>query len=268
MDILKRNLAPLSDQAWLMIEDQAKKVLTANLSARSAVDFNGPHGWELASVNLGRVSFAETGVIEGVLYGGRKVLPLIEVRVPFALNLDEMDDVSRGLKAPDLDALEVAARKAAHFEEKAVYRGFNEGGITGIIPSSSHNTLSLKKDPDSYPDLVEDGIMALKKVGIAGPYLLILGSAPFQLLMQGDEKGYPLKQRIEEQLEGGVLWSPALKGGILLSSRGGDFVLSVGQDFSIGYSSHDTQNINLYVTESFTFQVLESRAALELKSGE
>jgi uncharacterized linocin/CFP29 family protein len=262
MDILKRNLAPLSDQAWLMIEDQAKKILTGNLSARSAVDFDGPHGWELASINLGRVSFAETGVIEGVLYGGRKVQPLIEVRVPFALNLEEMDAVSRGLKAPDLDALEVAARKAAHFEEKAVYRGFKEGGIAGIISSSSHTPLSLKKDPGSFPDLVEEGIMALKKDGIAGPYLMILGTVPYQVLMQGDEKGYPLKRRIEDLLGGAVLWSPALKGGILLSSRGGDFILTVGQDFSIGYSSHDAQNINLYVTESFTFQVL---AAVEFK---
>jgi uncharacterized linocin/CFP29 family protein len=268
MDILKRNIAPLTDQAWQMIDDQAKKILTGNLSARNAFDFDGPHGLEMASVNLGRVSFAESGVIEGVLFGSRKVQPLIEVRVPFTLNLDEMDAVSRGLKAPELEALEIAARKAAHFEEKAVYRGFSEGAIPGVIPSSCHTPLPMKKDPVSYPDLVEDGIMALKKAGIAGPCLLILGNMPFQLLMQGDEKGYPLKKRIEGQLGGGIMWSPALKGGVLLSSRGGDFVLTVGQDFSIGYLSHDAQNINLYITESFTFQVLEPRAALELRSGE
>ncbi|MBN1902089.1 encapsulin, partial [Candidatus Sumerlaeota bacterium] len=100
MDILKRNMAPLTDQAWGVIEDQAKKTITGNLSARSAVDFSGPHGWDLASINLGRVSFAETGVIDGVVYGSRKIQPLIEVRVPFSLNLDEMDAVSRGLQTP------------------------------------------------------------------------------------------------------------------------------------------------------------------------
>lgn len=268
MDILKRNLAPLTDQAWLVIEEQAKKTITGNLSARSAVDFNGPHGWELASINLGRVSFVETKVIEGVLYGSRKAQPLIEVRVPFSVNLDEMDAVSRGLQTPELEGLEIAARKAAHFEEKAVYRGFAEGGMAGIIPSSSHPPAPMKKDPESYPALVEDGVMTLKKAGIAGPYLLILGATPFQILMQGNEKGYPLKNRIQDLLGGGILWSPALKGGILLSSRGGDFALTVGQDFSIGYSSHDAQNINLFVTESFTFQVLEPRAAMELKWGE
>ncbi|MBN1900776.1 encapsulin, partial [Candidatus Sumerlaeota bacterium] len=189
------------------------------------------------------------------------------VRVPFSLNLDEMDAVSRGLQTPELEGLEIAAQKAAHFEEKAVYYGFAKGGVEGIIPSSPHASISMEKDPGSYLALVENGVMTLKKAGIDGPYLLILGTTPFQVLRQGNEKGYPLKNRIQDLLGGGISWSPALKGGILLSSRGGDFVLTVGQDFSIGYSSHDAQNINLFITESFTFQVLEPRAAMELKWG-
>jgi len=266
MDILKRNLAPLTGEAWTEIEEQAKKTLTGNLSARGVVDFDGPHGWELASINLGRVVFDKTGVIDGVLFGARKVQPLIEVKVPFSLSMDEMDAISRGLRDPDLEPVEIAAQKAAHFEEKAIWNGFRKGGIMGIFESAALKPVTLKKDPGGFPAAVEQAVVAIQKTGIGGPYNMVLGTEPYQRLMQGDEKGFPLVNRIKGILEGEILWSPAIKGGVILSSRGGDYILTLGQDFSIGYASHNADKINLYIMESFTFQVLEPRAAVELKT--
>ena len=52
----------------------------------------------------------------------------------------------------------------------------------------------------------------------------------------------------------------AIQGGVLLSVRGGDYELTVGQDLSIGYADHDRHTVELYLTESFTFRVLEPRA--------
>lgn len=265
MDILKREIAPITNEAWAEIEDQAKIILAGNLSGRGLVDFDGPHGWEMASINLGRVKFADTGVIDGVLFGSRKVLPLIEVKVPFSLKMEEMDAISRGLKDADLDPVVAAGQKAAHFEEKALYQGFSKGGIKGIFEASEHKAIPLKKDAKKYQEIVEQGVVAIQEAGIGGPYQLVLGTEPYQLLMQGDERGYPLRKRIEEILGGALSWSPALKGGVILSSRGGDFVLTVGQDFSIGYAGHDASKINLFITESFTFQVLEPKAAVELQ---
>jgi len=46
--------------------------------------------------------------------------------------------------------------------------------------------------------------------------------------------------------------------------RGGDFELTVGQDFSIGYLEHDTERVRLYIEESFTFLVLSPQAAIPL----
>ncbi|HQH10893.1 MAG TPA: family 1 encapsulin nanocompartment shell protein, partial [Candidatus Sumerlaeota bacterium] len=65
MDLMKKNLAPIADEAWDEIEKQAQITLRGNLSARGLVDFDGPHGWKKASVNLGRAKLAESGVIEG-----------------------------------------------------------------------------------------------------------------------------------------------------------------------------------------------------------
>ena len=107
-------------------------------------------------------------------------------------------------------------------------------------------------------------MLAIQKSGIEGPYALVLGTALYAVLPVGDSKAYPLRKRIERTATGGVFWSPALQGGMILSRRGGDFEMTVGQDLSVGYQSHDKESVDLYLTESFTFRVLEPSAAVEL----
>ncbi|MFO7867602.1 MAG: family 1 encapsulin nanocompartment shell protein [Candidatus Aminicenantes bacterium] len=266
MDILKRNLAPLSEEAWEEIEDQAKMTIKGNLTTRSVVDFSGPHGWDFGAVGTGRIEIADKPA-EGVPYGIREVVPLVEIRIPFTLDLREMDSISRGLKDPDLDAVEEVARKAALFEEKAVYYGFKDGNIEGIAEASPLKSQALTRNASEYPEIIEKGVLALEEKGrhSLAPFDLVLGNIPYQTVMIGDERGYPLKKRIQEIIQGELRWSPAVKGGILISRRGGDYLLTVGQDFSIGYTAHTSDEVELYLTESMTFQVFEPAAALEFK---
>jgi uncharacterized linocin/CFP29 family protein len=52
---------------------------------------------------------------------------------------------------------------------------------------------------------------------------------------------------------------------VLVTTRGGDYELTVGQDLAIGYAVHDRDQVELYLTESFTFRVLEEKAAIFLR---
>ena len=63
------------------------------------------------------------------------------------------------------------------------------------------------------------------------------------------------------------MWSPGLDGGIVLSLRGGDFILESGQDLSIGYLDHDADVVRLYLEESLNFRVLEPDAAVAVHAG-
>ena len=63
-------------------------------------------------------------------------------------------------------------------------------------------------------------------------------------------------------LGGGLIASTHLKSPVLVSARGGDFEMSLGQDIAIGYSAHSTRTVSLYFTESFTFRVFEPRAVV------
>jgi uncharacterized linocin/CFP29 family protein len=263
-DILRRHLAPIADGAWQEIERQGMRTLKGNLSGRKLVDFCGPHGWDFAAVNLGRLDTDSGEAQDGLAWGVRKVLPLVEIRVPFSLGIWALDDMARGAKNPDLAPMEAAARKVAIFEETAIYHGFGGGGIQGLLSGSSHAPLPLG-DRGGLMETVERAVLTLQKAGIGGPFALVLGTEPYQWLMAGEPNAYPLCKRVEALVSGGIRWSPVLQGGAVLSRRGGDFELTVGQDLAIGYKLHDARDVELYFAESFTFRVLEPAAAVALE---
>jgi uncharacterized linocin/CFP29 family protein len=266
-DMLKRGLAPITDAAWAEIDQQATTILKGNLSARAVVDMDGPHGWGLGAVNLGGVAPGKGELVKGVSWTMRKVLPLIEITAPFALSAGDLDNIARGGKTPELAPVVAAAQKAALCEEKAVYLGFEPAGIGGILADTENAAVTLPADADGFVKAVETGIHQIQSNGIGGPFDLVLGRAPYQALAVGSEKGYPLKNRVQDLLGGGAIrWSPALAGGALVSKRGGDFELTLGQDFSIGYTGQSGDTVSFMLTESFTFRALEPAAAVELKA--
>jgi uncharacterized linocin/CFP29 family protein len=118
----------------------------------------------------------------------------------------------------------------------------------------------------AYPDAVAQAVSALKLAGCNGPYALVLGADAYTTASGGSDEGYPVFRHIEREVDGGVIWAPAIKGGFLVTTRGGDFELDIGQDVSIGYLSHSGTTVDLYLQETFTFQMLTSEAAVVLAS--
>lgn len=263
MDLLKREHAPITPEAWKQIDDEAKRVLQLNLAGRRLVDFDGPHGWLYAAVNTGHVRLqGDAGL--GVPWGVREVVPLIEIRVPFEIAMMDLDNASRGAVL-DLPSVVSAAEQAAHAEDNAIFNGFKAGGIEGVIPSSPHAAITIPDDYAEYPSVVVEAVETLRRGGINGPYALALGPNCYAGLAQAAEDGHPIRDRVEHFLDGPMVLAPKVDGAVLLSHRGGDYQLSVGQDLSIGYAGHDKDTVHLYLTESFAFRVLERGAAVYLK---
>ncbi len=265
MDLLKRELAPILPAAWRAIDAEARRVLALNLAGRKVVDFDGPHGFDLAAVNTGRLALFEQAPVPGASAGLRKVQPLAEVRAPIRLALMELDMIARGALDPDLEAVVEAAERLAHVEDHAIFHGWEAAGIAGLVPSSPHAPLVVREQND-WPRAILDAKEVLRNAGVDGPYALALGSKAHEELYAAAEDGYPIAKRVERSLlEGAIVQAPALEGAVLLSIRGGDFVLTVGQDFSIGFAERERAHVELFLTETFTFRVLEPRAALHLR---
>jgi uncharacterized linocin/CFP29 family protein len=266
MDLLKRELAPITSEAWEQIDAEAARVLKLHLAGRRLVDFSGPHGWRKAAVNTGRLKHIEPSAPDKVAHAIRDVLPLVEVRGNFLLEKLELDYAARGADDLDLDAVIAAAERVARAEDSAIFRGFPAGGIVGMIEASPHAPVEVKT-PSEWPRAVSRAKEALRLAGIDGPYALAAGPTAYAELTSEGDDGYPLRKRLQESIaEGSLVWAPALEeGAVLLSTRGGDYELTVGQDLAVGYAGHDKDKVELFITESFTFRVLETKAAVLLK---
>jgi uncharacterized linocin/CFP29 family protein len=266
MDLLKRELAPITDAAWAQIDAEARRVLKLHLAGRKLVDFSGPHGWTLAAVNTGRIQPVEQTPVEHVVHSIRQAQPLIELRSPITLPLAELDLAGRGANDLDLDPVIASAERIARAEDTAIFHGFEAGHITGMVGASPHTPIDVPSSVN-WPRAVSAAREALRLAGVNGPYALALGSFAYDELSSDGDDGYPIRKRIEENFtDDSFIWAPALRdGAVLMSKRGGDFELVVGQDLSIGYTSHDRTTVELFLTESFTFRVLEDKAAIFLR---
>jgi uncharacterized linocin/CFP29 family protein len=265
MNHLLRSLAPVSDAGWKLLDDEARERLVPALAARKLVDFAGPHGWTYSATNLGRVDALKSGPCEGVVAAQRRVLALVELRAPFTLTREELRDADRGAEDADLENLDKAAHQIAVAENMAIFHGYAPAGIAGIADSSPHERMSLGDVVDDYPRPVANAVERLLHNGISGPYAMALGGEQYQRVVEGAEHGgYPLLEHLHKILEGPIVWTPGVKGAVVVSLRGGDFLMETGQDLSIGYDSHDADTVSLYLEESFSFHVATPEAAVAL----
>ncbi len=265
MNNLHRELAPISAAAWAQIDEEAARTLKRHLCARRVVDVVGPKGLELAAVGTGHLQ-AIQGPADGVRAAQRLSKPLVELRVPFEVSRSAIDDVERGATDSDWMPVKDAARQLAFAEDRAVFDGYAAGAIQGMGEASSNARIPLPANVRAYPEAVARAVAALKLAGVNGPYALVLGADAYTKASGGNEDGYPIFQHLDRIVDGGVHWAPAIQGGHVLTRRGGDFELVVGQDISIGYASHNASTVELYFTESFTFRPLTSEASVTLSS--
>ena len=263
MNNLHRKLAPISDAAWDQIEDEATRTLKRYLAARRVVDVSEPRGAAFSAVGTGHIEkIAAPG--DGVLAARRIVNPLVELRVPFTLTRQAIEDVERGSVDSDWSPLKEAARKIAGAEDRAVFDGYAAAGIGGIRPGSSNPGLVLPAAAAGYPGVIAQAVNQLRVAGVNGPYKLVLGSDAYAAISGGSEDGYPVLQHIQRLVDEEIVWAPAITGGLVLTTRGGDFELDIGTDMSIGYLSHSATDVELYLQESFTFRLLTTEAVVAL----
>lgn len=265
MNNLHRELAPISDVAWTSIEEEARRTLVGYVAGRRVVDVHGPDGPTLAAVGTGHLSDTDAPA-EGITARLRQAQPLVELRVPFTLRRQAIDDVERGAQDPDWQPVKDAARVIAFAEDRAVFEGYRAAGITGIRAASSNPALAQPADVHEYPDVVSQALAALRLAGVGGPYSLVLSADAYAAVSATSDYGYPIREQLARLVDGELLWAPAIDGAFVLSVRGGDYALHLGQDTSLGYLSHDANAVELYFQESFTFLVHTSEAGVVMQA--
>ncbi len=262
---LLRENAPITDTGWQEIDDESRERLVPALGARKLIDFAGPLGWDYAATPIGRIQQLPKAPVDGATAHQRRVLPLVELRLPFTLSRAEVLNADRGAVDINFDTLDDAAMRFARAENIAVFEGWAEAGITGITEATPHEAVPQVTDFNQYPRRVATAVERLLLSGINGPYGLAVGPADYTSIAETAEHGgYPLFDHLHQILSGPIVWAPGIHGAVVMSIRGEDFLFESGQDASVGYDRHDGDDLHLYLEQSFSFRIATPEAAVVL----
>jgi uncharacterized linocin/CFP29 family protein len=265
MDNLHRELAPISAAAWADLEDEARRTFRRHVAGRRIVDVAGPDGVQLSAVGTGHLQAVDPHT-DGLIARTRRSQPIVELRVPFTVDRQQVDDVERGAKDADWQPVKDAARRLAFAEDRAIFDGYPDAGIAGIRTSSSNPAITLPTDVRDYPDAISHAATALRLAGVNGPYTLALSADAYTSVSETSDHGFPVYDHIARLIDGEIIWAPAVDGAFLLTTRGGDFELHIGQDVAIGYLAHNTDSIQLYFQETLTFLVYTTEASVAISA--
>ncbi len=263
MNNLHRELAPISDVAWAQIEEETSRTLKRHLAGRRVVDVHGPAGTNLSAVGSGHLRTI-AAPRDGIVARQREVKALVELRIPFKLERQAIDDVARGANDSAWQAAKDAARQLAFAEDGAIFEGYGAAGIIGVQQGTSNPKMTLPSDVREYPDAIAQALSRLRLLGVNGPYAAVLGADAYTAVAETSDHGYPVLEHVKRLVDEKIIWAPAIQGAFVMTTRGGDFDLHIGQDISIGYLSHTDSAVQLYLQETFTFLLLTAEAAVAL----
>ena len=262
MEWLRRSAAPLSEKVWKEVDDIAGSMFKQTVVARRIVDFDGPRGWNHVATQLGTFKPAQAPQSSGkVRFSVPDVVLLTELRADFTIPWADIDIFERVGPTLSSKSIETAARDMALGEDALLFYGSSTN--PGLL--TSRDTPRVALSDWSHPGrLVADLLAAVEKLdtlSVKGPYEAVL--APhhyYSYLRQTGEGGvYPAAKQLGIVIAK-VHNSPAIDGAVVFSTRGGDSLITVGGDFTVGYRFHDETAVHLFAVETIAAQLLNPEA--------
>ena len=136
--------------------------------------------------------------------------------------------------------------------------------LSASAEGTSNPKKTLPGDVREYPQAIAEALSQLRIVGVNGPYVVLLGADAYTALAETSDYGYPVLEHVKRLVDDKIIWAPGVPGAVVMTTRGGDFELHLGQDASIGYLNHTDTAVRLYLQETFTFLLLTTEAAVAL----
>src|SRR5215471_20527993 len=177
--------------------------------------------------------------------------------------IDKFERVGPRLESHNI---EEASRDTALAEDALAFYG--TGGTAGLL--TSKETPRVQMSDWSQPGrLVADLLSAVEKLdtlSVKGSYEVVMSPHHYySYLRQTGEGGvYPAAKQLGIVIAK-VYNSPAIEGAALFSTRGGDFLITVGGDFTVGYRAHDDKSLHLFCVETIAAQLITPEAVCVIK---
>ena len=257
--------SPLSDAVWKALTDAMLATGRHVLAARRIATFDGPKGWEHVASQLGVTTTCQTR--EGL---AAVCLPdvalLAEIRADFRLLWAAVQAFEQGAPGLDTTDVENAAREVSLAEDRMAFYGEPVGhGFLTSPDSPRVRRGDWAKSGQVVRDLLR-AIETLDKGNVAGPYEAVLPTAAYYAYLQATaEGGEPAREVLKGVLAKAHRSEIIRGGGAVFSARGGDFILTVGGDLTLGYAFHDRDAVHLFCAETVTPRLVTPAAVCLLE---
>jgi uncharacterized linocin/CFP29 family protein len=265
MDPLRRHAAPLSDRVWKALDEAVVQAARHVLAGRRVATFDGPRGWDAVAARLGTMTPCRSPEGQAVVCVPDVSL-LLEIRVDFAIPWSSIEVFERGAPVLDTAPADAAGRELALAEDRVVFYGDPAGnGFLGGRKASRVQAHDWTRPGQVLADLLK-AVETLDGAGIPGPYEAVLPpSRYFAYLQAVDDSGYPTARQLRDVLAAVHRASVIREAGAVFSTRGGDFVITVGGDLATGYRLHDRDAVHLYCLETVAPQAVAPEAVCVLE---
>jgi uncharacterized linocin/CFP29 family protein len=268
VDYLQRDLAPLDDEQWRLLDDAAMRTARGMLVGRRIITVVGPFGPGVEVVPNDTIAGQATGQVdllgedegEAVAIEQRRFLPLPLLYKDFRVHWRDLE-ANRQLGLPlDIGKVAAAAAATAQAEDRLIFDGNPQLGLPGlrtiegrqILPLSDWGTMGL-----AFADVVA-GVQTLVDRGFTGPYALVVSPRLYaQLNRVFDDTGVLELEQVEKLARRGVYPSPALPepAALLIDSGAQNLDLAIGVDLSLAYLESHNLNHLFRVLESLVLRV-------------
>ncbi len=238
MDLLMRDDAPLSSEAWETVDRVVVETARRYLMGRRLVPLFGPLGAGLPVVPANHLSGFEPGGT--VMADACDLLALCQLEQDFRLTYRELETAQRLGIPLDMAAPAAAAYRLALAEDAVVFGGCEGCGARGLLNWPGGQTVkgsSWAKAGSIFADIVK-AIGALNAGGFPGPYAVALSPATYASAFRPMGPGEQIEMSlINDIAKAGVVSSQALGDKQLLVLEAGslNMDLAVGADMRTAY---------------------------------
>lgn len=260
-----RNPIGLSDALLARIEDAVFRRARSMMTARRFLDFEGPLGAGVESLQVGPVHDAELGDT-GAKVSARRAIPIPTVYAAFELPKREVEGALDPGIPLDTSPAEDAAEQVALAEEHVVYYGVGELSLEGVIRHTAVQRVPLG-DWSAAGGAIGDVIAAADKLDAArvnSPFALVLAPALYNQLFRKYEGSDVLAlDHIRRLASAGIYKSHVLdRTGVLISRDLGPLVCA--QDVQVGFLEVRESTLRFVISSAVVVRIDDPSAACVL----
>ena len=256
----------LPDALLARIEEAVLKCARSMMTARRFLDFEGPLGAGVESLEVGPVHDTALGDT-GAKVSSRRAIPVPTVYASFDLPKRGVEGaIDPGIPL-DTSPAEDAAETVALAEEHLVYHGVSEVGLKGILHHKGVQRVGLS-DWSQAGGAIGDVIQAADRLDAArvnGPFALVLAPALYNQLFRKYEGSDVLAlDHLRRLADGGIYKSHVLDGtGVLVSPDVGPLVCS--QDLQLSFLEVRESTLRFVISSALVVRLDDPEAACVLR---